>query len=246
MKNQRQNQIIEILKENGYASTAKLAKTLYSSLPTIRRDLIALENAGYLVRSHGGASLPPNTSILEPIDFRRINHRAEKQIICATAKNYLKDYQVIFFDESTTLLPLIKYLSSLKNAIIITNGIDALNELKNTNLHFYCTGGKGISNNNLVGRLTEQFISQFNIDVCFFSTTCISNEGQIMDVVEEKVGIVRSLIKHSKQRIYLCDHSKIGLTSKFNVTTASDIDLIITDAPKGTFNLPQEKVIYCK
>ncbi len=246
MKNERQKELLDILRANGYMSTAKLAKLLYTSLPTIRRDLIDLENAGYIVRSHGGAILPPSASTVAPVDFRRISRRAEKQLLCSVAQNYLKDYQTIFIDESTTVLPLVKHLLTLKNTVIITNSIDIIVELRNSNLEFYCTGGKCILNNNLIGRYAEEFISNFNIDVCVFSSSGISNDGKITDINEYKVGIIKALLKHSKQKIYLCDESKVNNIAKFNAANYSEIDLIITNAQKDRLRIPDEKIIYCQ
>ncbi len=244
MKNERQKKIIALLQEKGFVSTHKLSKTLFASIPTIRRDLILLENEGYLVRSHGGAALPPEHSMVSPVDFRRISHRTEKQLLCNAAQKYLKDYQTIFLDESTTVLPLVKHLLTLKNAVIITNSVDILMELRNSNLEFYCTGGKCILNNNLIGHYAEEFISHFNIDVCVFASSGLSVDGQISDANEYKVGIVKTILKHSRQKIYLCDDSKIGILSKFNAADAYDVDLIITNATPGRLQIPDDKVLY--
>ena len=54
-KNQRHNEILEILKNERFASVSELSERLFSSQPTIRRDLNFLEKQGYLRRSHGGA-----------------------------------------------------------------------------------------------------------------------------------------------------------------------------------------------
>ncbi len=246
MKNERQGQILQILRESGYASTAKLAKLLYTSLPTVRRDLIALENAGYVVRSHGGATLPPSATSVAPIDFRRISHRAEKQVLCAFAQKYLKDYQTVFLDDSTTVLPLVKYLVPLKNVVVVTNSVDIAAELRAYDIEFYCTGGKCILHNNLVGRFAEECIKSFNFDVCFFSSSGISKDGRIMDVNEHKCGVVQAMLSRAKQKIYLCDESKIDALTKFNIAKAEEVDLVITTAKEGSLELSTDKVAYIR
>ena len=47
MKSERQENILEILKEKRFATVEFLAKTLYSSAPTIRRDLNEMEEKGF-------------------------------------------------------------------------------------------------------------------------------------------------------------------------------------------------------
>ena len=58
--NERQNGILSILKESRRADVAKLAKALFLSEATIRRDLAEMKSMGLIERSHGGAILPDN------------------------------------------------------------------------------------------------------------------------------------------------------------------------------------------
>ena len=46
IKNERQNEILEILKKDSFATVTSLAERLYASMPTIRRDLTMLEEDG--------------------------------------------------------------------------------------------------------------------------------------------------------------------------------------------------------
>ena len=58
--NERQNEILRTLKESKTASVNALAKALYVSEATIRRDLAEMKSMGLIERSHGGAILPEN------------------------------------------------------------------------------------------------------------------------------------------------------------------------------------------
>ena len=46
-KNQRHEEILEILKNESFAGVCDLSKRLFASQPTIRRDLDILEKQGY-------------------------------------------------------------------------------------------------------------------------------------------------------------------------------------------------------
>ena len=73
--NERQNNILSILKEEKSAQVTKLAKRLFVSEATIRRDLAEMESIGLVERSHGGALLPENS--LFPLGiYRQFFHRA--------------------------------------------------------------------------------------------------------------------------------------------------------------------------
>ena len=57
---EREDKIIEILKEKNSISVNDLAKILFTSTSTIRRDLTNLENKGLVVRTFGGVYLTKN------------------------------------------------------------------------------------------------------------------------------------------------------------------------------------------
>ena len=59
--NERQTDILRMLKEQKKVSVRTLAKLFYVSEATIRRDLTEMELLGLVERSHGGAILPENS-----------------------------------------------------------------------------------------------------------------------------------------------------------------------------------------
>lgn len=70
MKEQRFQQILDILDTQKFASVEMLSKTLFVSMPTVRRDLSELQEMGLIARSHGGALLKDSDFIGSPIAFR--------------------------------------------------------------------------------------------------------------------------------------------------------------------------------
>ena len=83
----RQKELLEILKQEKSATVAYLAKKLFASEPTVRRDLAALEAQGYLKRVHGGAVLggAPDREI--PYAVREsLQERAKTRMAQAAAK----------------------------------------------------------------------------------------------------------------------------------------------------------------
>ena len=79
MKNHRQEQILEILKEKGKVNVHNLSEYFSVTPKTIRRDLEFLEENGELVRIHGGAEMT-KTDILRDKPFGvRLNIEAEKK-----------------------------------------------------------------------------------------------------------------------------------------------------------------------
>ena len=62
---QRRHSITQILQEQGEVSVEQLVQLFDTSEVTIRKDLTALENSGFLLRKYGGAILMPKEIIDE-------------------------------------------------------------------------------------------------------------------------------------------------------------------------------------
>ena len=75
--NHRQKQILNELEASRQIRVTKIAKKLFASEMTIRRDLEYLEKEGFLIRCHGGA-VPIGNHLLYPIKHRMWINTKEK------------------------------------------------------------------------------------------------------------------------------------------------------------------------
>ena len=62
MNKEREKEILEIILKEKTVTVKELAQRLYSSEPSIRRDLSLLEKQSLIRRTHGGAVLEENNS----------------------------------------------------------------------------------------------------------------------------------------------------------------------------------------
>ena len=245
IKNERQQQILNILQQTNYASVDQLVQMTYSSPPTIRRDLTYLESQGYVTRNHGGVMLPQKPSAFIPAEFRTSFNYKHKKVICKVAAKLLKDHMLIFIDESSTTQFLIQYMKDFKDLTVITNSLPACNLINRYNINFYCTGGQITHSNCFTGHQTEQFIRRYNADLCFFSSHAISQDGVITDNSEAECYITSAMIEQSRKSVYLCDESKANRSSVYNLTTVDKIHKVFTTAsPESFTNVPEEKMVY--
>lgn len=230
-KSERQEKIIEFLKERDYASVQSLCSLLFASEPTIRRDLSALEREGLIRRSHGGAMLVRD-EISRPLAFRQETMQAEKRKIAQKAAELIPQGAILFIDASTTAVHLIPHLRS-KDVTVLTNGLAALNLLQQQKIKAKCIGGDLLhSSMCFAGRAAEQFISDIHADLLFFSVSCLNSQGEITDYSEEETYLRKVLLKQARKRILLLDHSKYQKTATFHLCTLKEIDCIVTDLPK--------------
>lgn len=227
---ERLEHIMEYLRQKQTVTVSVLAKRLYVSEATVRRDLNELESRGLIKRLHGGAVLLDGVSRELPLYVREQQNAEEKRMVAAKAVRYICDGQVIFLDASSTAMYLTKHFEKFNSLTIITNGLKTSQELSGLNHKVYCTGGMMLHNSSAyVGEYAADFVRHFNADLFFFSSRGVSENGQITDASTEEIHIRKVMFEQSKKRIFLYDHSKLGKTYCYNLCSISQVDECITD-----------------
>ena len=130
---ERQNEILKRLKENKTASVNELAKTLFVSEATIRRDLAEMKSMGLVERSHGGALLPENAEEIS-IFFRMEKNANEKERAATKALPYIPSFKSVFIDSSSTALALAERLDLSFKTVVTNNLQTAIQLSKKPNL----------------------------------------------------------------------------------------------------------------
>src|SRR5262245_10199412 len=111
---ERQQLIADLVSEQGRARVVDLAERFGVSTVTIRKDLVALESEGRLVRAHGGA-IAPDAMRTEggraegSFEVRERRQPLEKERIGAVAAALVVDGESIAFDASTTALAVARH-----------------------------------------------------------------------------------------------------------------------------------------
>ena len=100
---EREDKIINILLQKEVMTVNELAEKLYISKPTLRRDLLKLEQKGIIARTHGAASLiknPADTKI--SFNMREQEQNNAKTIMAQRAVSFIKDGDIIMLDATTS------------------------------------------------------------------------------------------------------------------------------------------------
>ncbi len=228
----REEKIINILFQRDTLKTTELAKQLYISLPTLRRDLIKLEQKGIIRRSHGTVSLKTNSADENiPLILRQQEHNTEKSDIAQKASAYIKNGYTIMLDGSTSACAIVPFLADFKNLIVITSSAKTSFILGEIGINNICTGGHMINKSlSYVGYDAERTTANYNADIMFFSCRGISSEGWITDNSIEENNLRQIMMKQSKKKILLCDSSKFNKTCLHNLCHIEELDDIISNA----------------
>lgn len=230
LQDKRQQQILEYLEQQHSAKISELARKLYSSESSIRRDVAALESTGIVTRMHGGVILSQYKNEVVPADLRDASNSAHKEIIAQKAAKLIHDGDTIIFDSSSTVRRICKYIKGNKNVKIITNNIQICSELKGSDISVYCTGGAFYQKRDcFLGAYAENFLRSVNADSVFFSCKGLSRDGFLTDVSEQEISIRRIMLEQSQNSYFLCDSSKLDSKYSFTLCRAEEVTGILCD-----------------
>lgn len=234
MNRDREKQILEILLQERRVSVSDLAKRLYASEPSIRRDLIRLESRSLLKRIHGGAILEESNNSVTRIPFvlRELEQSDAKLLMAQKAARLVKEGMIIMLDGSSSAYSLIPFLCGKQDITVITSGVKALIKLGEYRIPAYSTGGHLLpSCLSLVGEDAHHTVARYNADIVFFSCRGLTLDGRLTDFSIEENIVRQKMMARSKQKVLLCDSNKIGKEYMHNLCHISEIDGIVSEAP---------------
>ena len=241
---ERQNEILKHLKENKTASVNELAKTLFVSEATIRRDLAEMKSMGLVERSHGGALLPENAEEIS-IFFRMEKNANEKERAATKVLPYIPSFKSVFIDSSSTALALAERLDLSFKTVVTNNLQTAIQLSKKPNLNLILLGGNvHFNTNSATGSWTARQLADFSFDLMISSCAAVIGDSVFERSLEQKE-IKRVAFEHCRKRILLIDHTKFSAHATYRLSALKDYDLVATDAPPpDSAELVGVKIIY--
>ena len=233
----RREQILTLLKKDGSVKVVDLVKRFGVSIETIRRDLEAIEEEGFLRRVYGGAVRESRRSEETLLQERMVQNAAEKERIGKAAAAFVQDGDVIGIDVGTTTLEMARALLARDlRIIVITNSIQIAATLSaSEKIEVILIGGRVRHGELSVGghMLTEANMRLFQTDKLFLGVGGITDKFGITDFREEETAFRRIGIERTKEVYALADHSKFGVTAMYHVCDADRIHTVVTDAGTG-------------
>lgn len=228
---EREDKILNALLEKNSMTTQELSARLFVSVPTLRRDLIKLEQMGKIIRTHGGAQLIKKSADEKiPIFLREQEQNDAKEIMARKAVELIRDGDIIMLDGSTSAYRIIPHLISFKNLIVITSSAKSSFLLGRLGINNICTGGKMITRSlSYVGEDAENTVKRYNADIVFFSCRGLSMDGKLTDNSIEENSLRKIMLRHARKKVFLCDSSKLDHTYLNNLCHLSEVDEIICE-----------------
>lgn len=230
---EREEKILSALLEKDHLTTQELSAKLFVSQPTLRRDLVKLEQKGKIIRTHGGAQLVKKSADVKiPFFLREQEQNDAKAAIAQQAVKFIRDGSIIMLDGSTSAYNLVPHLSKFKNLIVITSSAKSSFLLGRMGINNICTGGRMITSSLCyIGEDAERTVAQYNADIVFFSARGLTMDGILTDDLVEENSLRRAMLRHAKKRVLLCDSSKLNHVYLNNLCHLSEVDEIICEQP---------------
>jgi DeoR/GlpR family transcriptional regulator of sugar metabolism len=227
---ERYEKIVQLVNDRGSVRVSELAALFGVTEETIRRDLAALEQAGRLRRSHGGAVSIRDVNVEIPYFEREVTRAEEKERIAREAVRRIEPHDRILLDASTSAWYMAKHLPDIP-LTVLTNSIKVATELAaKEKIDVIASGGR-LSPRSLsfVGPQAEASMADYHVDKLFFSCKGVHLERGLSESNDLQARLKRQFIGMAEQVVLLADSSKFGVQAFARIAGLDRVDTIISD-----------------
>ncbi len=225
----RRRQLLELITRKGFASMEELVKALGVSESTVRRDLEALDLAGAVKRTHGGAVCPGEIRGMPAFDERTTAQAEEKQAIGRAAAALVADGETVLLDGGTTTLEVARALVG-RPVQVVTNSLPIASLLassKDTDLILiggYVYPRTGVA----MGPLAVAMMQGIRVRKVIMGAGGIVAEG-VYNSNSLLVETERQMMSCGQEVVVVADHTKFGHLSLSKLCELDEIGTMVVD-----------------
>jgi DeoR family transcriptional regulator, fructose operon transcriptional repressor len=227
---QRWDKLRAIIRDRGVIRVEDLCHQLKVSVATMRRDLDQLERSGAIRRVHGGA-VSVESRLDEPV-FAAKSARAvrEKRRIAEAALQFIEPGDTVYLDGGSTVLELARLVRERTNVTVVTNSLQAAQELAGRGPRLILIGGElRRLSQSLVGPLTRLVLCEIHLDKAFMGTIGFTLKEGLTTTDPSEAFTKEVVMGQARQVIVLADSSKAGKVSFSSAGRWNEVHVLITD-----------------
>lgn len=226
----RQNRVLALTEQQGFVTIERLAEEFGVSAQTVRRDIIALADAGRLQRFHGGAGVIGSGETL------RLDHSQKEQVavedkylVGCKAAALIPDGASIYLDVGTTVEFAATQLNNRSGLKIFTNSMRAALAFAPQAHEVTVLGGRVAGKDgSLIGEDIVVALNGLRIDFALIACSAIDDRGRVMDYDMSKIAVKKAAMSAAGTRMLLATPSKFGRTALSTLAMVKDFDHIVT------------------
>jgi len=234
-RDERRQQIIDMLVENKTVGLDELADHFAVSKMTIHRDLDDLDQEGVLRKVRGGATIDAGTRFESDFRIRARQDNAAKIGMAQAALELVEPGMTVMVNDGSMAAVLGGMLPQKRPLTLITNNAEIMERLKGEyGITLIALGGMYSAKfNAYLGIVTEDALSRLRADIAFISTPAMS--GRIAYHMDDNVvRAKRAMISSSVRACLLVNHQRFGHTALNVLADVAEFDAVITDRAPGT------------
>ncbi len=242
----RQQHILHLVNTDGQALVSALATRFDVSEMTIRRDLKTLEEAGLVLRVHGGAVAGERSRFTNRLSA---NARAKGRAVAKLAP-LLPETGCIYLDGSTTILNLVKNLKTRARLQVATNNVETFNRIASLKgssggpTPILLGGSLDTRTDNLIGPLALRSVEALVFECAFFSAWGLAPDAGLNEATMEDAGVKEAVAARARQVLVAVDHTKFGVRAAGAWRHGREKSLLATDLDPGDKRLDEYRDLF--
>ena len=232
LSNEREEEILELVRETGFASIDMLAERFGVTPQTIRRSVNALCEMALLRRVYGGVALLNATQNIV-YETRQVLRPEEKRRIAHKVANFIPEGASVMIGLGTTPEFVAHSLAGRRNLRVFTNSLNVAAVLaRNPDIEITMAGGTYRQHDrDIIGEAAAAFFMRFKCDFAVFGVGGIDEDGTFLDFHEGEVEARKAMLASCRNAILAADVSKFGRMAPVRGGHIGDIDYLFCDAP---------------
>jgi DeoR/GlpR family transcriptional regulator of sugar metabolism len=233
---QRQERILETVRDRGAARIGELAGLLGVSDMTVRRDLDTLARDGLLEKVHGGASVIERAADEPGFAAKSMRELPEKEAMAAAAAALVTPGTAVAVTAGTTTWTLARHLGQIPSLTVVTNSIpvaDVMWRTGRSDLNVVLTGGLRTPSDALVGPVTSATIRSLHVDLLFMGVHGMAEHGGFSTPNLMEAEVNRAFVASARRLVVVADHTKWGVTGLSTMAELDEADVLVTDDGLG-------------
>ena len=235
---ERQNKILEQIKQESSIKVNDLSSTYNVSEVTIRRDLEELEKAGLIKRTHGGAIYVQGGELESTFATTVTQNIEVKEKLGKAAAELVTGDSTVFLESSTTVLHIARNLGAKNNLTVVTNSPHIMIELaqhKNKMKIISVAGEFDREVMSIQGYFAEKVLSEMNYDTAFIGISAIDADLMMSTSFPEEARLKQIVMQRSKEVIGIADGTKFGKKFLVPIAPVKRLNCLIVDS-----SIPEE------
>jgi len=233
---ERHEIILRLLRQNRFAGVHDFRDIIRVSEATIRRDLVKLEEDGFIRRVHGGAELA-ESAVAEsenfgelPFEYRKGLMLEKKRLIAKQAASLCEDEDIIMIDGGSTTFQMAQFLYPLRCKLITNSFAIAELLIKNGRSQVVIPGGMVYKNSQLIlDPFGGNFFDNYAASKLFMGVGGIRIQG-FTNTDPLLIQMERNMIKSAEEVIILADSSKFEGRGDLMLCSFEEVSMLITDS----------------